>query len=53
MHAAAMRPASVEELLAQPFIKDQSKTVAGLISAATQKFGERIEVSNLAVFSVK
>jgi len=53
MHAAAMRPASVEELLLQPFIKDQSKTVAGLISAATQKFGERIEVSNLAVFSVK
>lgn len=53
MHTAAMRPASVEELLAQPFIKDPSKTIAGLISAATQKFGERIEISNLAVFSVK
>ena len=53
MHVAAMRPASVEELLAQPFIKDQSKTVADLISAATQKFGERIEVSSLSVLSVK
>ena len=53
MHAAAMRPASVEELLAQPFIKDPSKTVADLISGAVQKFGERIEVSELGCFAVK
>ncbi len=53
MHAAAMRPASVEELMAQPFIKDPSKTVADLISGATQKFGERIEVTQLGVFAVK
>jgi elongation factor Ts len=53
MHAAAMRPASVEELICQPFIKDGEKTVADLISAATQKFGERIEVTQLAVFAVR
>ena len=53
MHAAAMRPASVEELLLQPFIKDPSKTVAGLISAATQKFGERIDITELGCFCVK
>lgn len=53
MHAAAMRPASVEELLEQPFIKDAEKTISALLSGATQKFGERIEVSNLACFSVK
>lgn len=53
MHAAAMKPADVAELLTQPFIKDPAKTVADLISGATQKFGERIEVSSLSVFSVK
>ncbi len=53
MHTAAMRPSGIDELLAQPFIKDPSRTIADLISAATQKFGERVEVSNLSVFSVK
>ncbi len=53
MHAAAMRPGSVEELLAQPFIKDEAKTITDLISGATQKFGERTEISELAVFSVR
>lgn len=52
MHAAAMRPATVEELLNQPFIKDASKTIADLVSLATQKFGERIEVSKLDITSV-
>jgi elongation factor Ts len=53
MHAAAMRPANVDELLTQPFIKDPSKTVKDLLSGATQKFGERIEVTQLGIFSVK
>ena len=53
MHSAAMKPGDAAELLAQPYIKDPSKTVAGLISQATQKFGERIEVTSLGVFSVK
>jgi len=53
MHAAAMQPATTEELAGQQFIKDPSKTIADLISLATQKFGERIEVSKLAFFSVK
>ena len=53
MHAAAMRPENVKELMAQPFIKDSSKTIADLISAATQKFGERIEVQSLTIASVK
>ncbi len=49
MHAAAMKPENIEELLLQPFIKDTSKTIADLISGATQKFGERIEISSLSV----
>ncbi len=53
MHAAAMRPSSVDELMQQAFIKDSGKTIADLISAATQKFGERIEVGALTITSVK
>ncbi len=52
MHAAAMQPEDIQTLMGQPFIKDSSKTVADLVSLATQKFGERIEVSKLAFFSV-
>jgi elongation factor Ts len=52
MHASAMRPASVEEALTQEFIKDPSKTIAALLSEATQKFGERVALSKVEVFSV-
>lgn len=52
MHAAAMKPADTAELMGQPFIKDPSKTVADLISQATQKFGERIEVSQITIAAV-
>lgn len=40
-------------LLEQPFIKDDSKTVQQLIDEASQKFGERIEVSKCTCFSVR
>lgn len=53
MHAAAMRPADTSELLTQPYIKDAEKTIADLISGAVQKFGERIEVVKMEVFSVR
>jgi elongation factor Ts len=52
MHICAMRPATKEELLAQPFIKDGEKSIADLISSATQKFGERIEIADFSCFSV-
>ncbi len=53
MHVAAMRPQNVEELMGQAFIKDPSKTVADLIAAATQKFGERVEITQMSCFSVR
>jgi len=40
-------------LLEQAFIKDPDKTIQGLIDGATQKFGERIELSRIERFSVK
>jgi elongation factor Ts len=53
MHISAMRPTTREELLAQPFIKDGEKTIADLISQATQKFGERTELSDFSCFAVR
>lgn len=40
-------------LMEQPFIKDDTKTIKALTDAAVQKFGERTEVTNLAIFSVR
>jgi elongation factor Ts len=40
-------------LMEQAYIKDESKTIKDLISEATQKFGERIEVSSFARFSAR
>jgi elongation factor Ts len=40
-------------LLEQPFIKDDSKTVHDLLNEATQKFGERVEISHFARLSTR
>lgn len=48
MHVTAMQPENVKALLQQAYIKDESKTIRDLLSAATQKFGERIEISAMA-----
>jgi elongation factor Ts len=53
MHAAAMRSMDEKSVLDEAFIKDPSKTIKDMIATATQKFGERIEVSKLAFFAVK
>ncbi len=52
MHIAAMNPSNTEELLAQPFIKDTSKTIADMINGTVQKFGERTEIGRFTRFSV-
>ena len=51
MHVASMDPEDTEMLLAQSSIKDESKTVHDLLNEATQKFGERIEISRFARLS--
>ncbi|HEX5774962.1 MAG TPA: elongation factor Ts [Candidatus Paceibacterota bacterium] len=40
-------------LLNQPYIKDESKTVRDLVTEASQKFGERVEVAKFARFSAR
>lgn len=44
MQVAAFMPQTIEELAALPFIKDSNLTVADAITAAVQKFGERVAV---------
>jgi elongation factor Ts len=39
-------------LLEQEFVKNPDVTIAGLIDSAIQKFGEKIEISRFACFSV-
>jgi elongation factor Ts len=40
-------------LMNQAYIKDESKTVKELVSEASQKFGERVEISKFARFSAR
>lgn len=40
-------------LLAQPYIKDDSKTVQDLLNEASQKFGERVVISSFARFAAR
>lgn len=37
----------------QPYIKDEGKTVRDLITEASQKFGERVEITRFARFSAR
>ena len=53
MQIAAMDPENADDLLDQPFIKDETKTVRDLLNEATQKFGERVEVSRMARLSAR
>jgi elongation factor Ts len=40
-------------LMNQPFIKDDAKTVQQLVDEASQKFGERVEVTRFVRFSAR
>lgn len=45
MHIAAVGPKTVEELLAQPYIKDESKTVKDVVNEVIAKVGENVSVN--------
>lgn len=44
LQIASMKPDSVEELMAQEYIRDSSQTISGLIHAAVAKLGENIQI---------
>lgn len=53
MHIAAMKPANVEELMSQPYIKNPGLTMSEFIKEHIQKFGENIEVARFERFSLQ
>lgn len=52
MQVASMNPESLEELLAQDYIRDTSTTINGLIQAAIGKLGENINILKFGRFAV-
>lgn len=52
MHIAAMKPASNEDLLFQPFVKDPSQTVKDLITQCIAKLGENIQVGRFEILEI-
>jgi len=52
MHLAAMKPGSLEELLSQPFVKNQDLTIQELINQNIAKLGENIQIGKFEVFSL-
>ncbi len=50
MQVAAMEPANVAELLAQPYIRDQSKTIQDLVNALAAKTDEHVKIGRFAHF---
>ncbi len=52
LHIAAMAPESVEALLEQPFVKNESETVGDLIKGVTGKVGENIKVERFVRYEL-
>lgn len=48
----AMNPRDKEELLKQPYIRDESKTVVDLVKENIAKFGENIQIKDFKRFEV-
>ena len=52
MHIAAMNPANVQELLAQPFVKDAGKSIQDLLNELVAKIGENTVVGRFMRFKI-
>ncbi len=52
MHIAAANPQSTEELLAQPYIRNQDITVEELIKDYVGKLGENIQIGEFCRFDI-
>lgn len=52
LHVAAMAPESVEVLLAQPWVKDEAKTIQTLVKDTIAKVGENIEVKRFVRYEI-
>ncbi len=52
MQIAAMGPEDIDELLEQPFIKDESQTVQDIVKEAIAEVGENINIERFARYEV-
>lgn len=52
LHIAAADPADTTALMEQQFIKDEKKTVGGLITEAIARFGENIQIARFSRFQI-
>ncbi len=52
LHITAMKPQNIEELLAQPFIKNPEQTIQDLIASNIAKLGENIQIGRFEVFEI-
>ena len=52
LQAASMNPASVEELLSQPYIRDPGKTIKDLLIESIAKIGENIVIKRVSRFEI-
>ena len=52
MQIAAMNPASIDELEAQPNIRDESQTIGDLIKNASASFGEHLGIKQFVRFEL-
>ena len=48
MHIAAAAPKNVDELMAQPYIKDESRTVRDVVGEVIAKVGENVTVGEFS-----
>lgn len=52
MQIAAMNPANIEDLLRQPFIKDEKMTIEALIKSVIAKVGENIKIERFCRYEL-
>ncbi len=52
LQVSSMGPADVDELLAQPFVKDPSQTVADLLTSIAQKTGEKVTITRFVRYTL-
>jgi elongation factor Ts len=52
MQVASMNPKDMEELLTQPYIFDDKKTIADLVEEVTAKTGEKCEIKRFERFEL-
>ncbi len=52
MQIASMNPQTVEELAAQPFVKDPSKTISDCVTQAIATIGENIKIERFCRYEI-